>query len=340
MTALPDQALLFFPVQADPAQAAAYARRYLLQIAEPEAPSGVQADEAAVLARVKRAADMPSTLDAESGLLALPPTQQEVLAQKQRIFMLYWRRVCPLLEGETLLTERVTFTAEAWAGFPAHILLYERRTDQGELALLLPYVHMNPQTGQLDYAGKMEGVLPALVRPSNEALLGSSADGFDIAQSVLGMITWVGMGCGPAGMVVAAGAGIIEIILGLVRPKGDPVNLPKVVDQVLKRDLAEDHVLHHATTILTYIDWLSEQNKEALQGTMSGIDPAKYKDALAQLKQYVTNACDPSSPLLQAIGDLKNGGYSIDPSFQILALPVFLLERARIYSWRSAASSS
>lgn len=320
--------LLFFPVSTDRTQAEAYACRYLRTVQSAEAPV-VQADEEALQAWLGSAVgSRPATLDTESRLQALPQAQQRLLAQKQRSFLLFWQPIYPLLDGETLLAEQVTFTAESWNGYPPHILFYERRTDQGELALVLPYVHIDPQTGQLGLRTAERGVgeLPALLSPSNQALLGSSGDAIDIIQSALGMITWVGMGMGPEGMVIAAAAGIFEIIFGLLRPKASPVDLPKVVDEILKRDLAEDHILRNVTTILTYINWLSEQNQSALQGTMSGIDPKKYHDALEDLKKYITNACDPGMPLLQAIGDLQRGNYPCgDPGYQILGFAAFLL---------------
>jgi hypothetical protein len=317
--------LLFFPVNVDPARAEAYASRYLYTV-QFASSVDMQVDEGARQALVKRAVGpRPATLDAEPGLQALPPAQQRLLAQKQRSFLLFWQQIYPLLDGETLLAEQVTFTAEAWAGYPPHILFYERKTDQGELALVLPYVHIDPQTGQLYNQTAAYGALPELFSISNQAQLGSAADGFDIMQSVLGMITWVGMGMGPEGMVLAAVAGIFEIIFSLFRPKGSNVDLPKVVHDILKRDLAEDHILKNVTTILTYINWLSQQNQVALQGTMSGLDPKKYQDAVADLKRYISDACNPSMPLLQAIGDLQRGNYPCDPSYQILSLAAFLL---------------
>lgn len=147
----------------------------------------------------------------------------------------------------------------------------------------------------------------------------------DTVKSALNLAEMVAFGCGPLGVVAGSLVGLLSVVFGALEPKDSAPDLPKAIDELVEQDFANDHVKTDLATILTYTGWLHDQFS-----TDQANDPhwKAHQGSWDQLKSYVDGTVDPNSPLIQAIGNLRNGTYTSNPSFQILGLPAFMLGAA------------
>lgn len=148
----------------------------------------------------------------------------------------------------------------------------------------------------------------------------------DQVKAAIGVLQMVLFAAGTPGIVAAAGLSLLEMIFGAFFGKADdkPLDLPKVINDLIIQDLANDHVRTNLATIIGYAAWLGDQNTAAMTGGLSEKDAKRYADTLGMLRRYVEEACGPSSPLCLAISNLQNADYESDPPYKVLGLPAFL----------------
>jgi hypothetical protein len=213
--------------------------------------------------------------------------------------------------------------------------------DLVELAITGIILRSNPLAAKEERSGMSDPIDrqdATAAGPNDVPKVGAAvgAGSLSVLTSAISVGQMVLFAFGPEGVIAAAGLQVLELCFGSDQNK--PVNLPKVINDLVVQDFANDHVKTDLATIVGYASWLSEQNDQAISGRMPDKQQNIYADTLAQLKQYVVNACDPGSQLRTAISNLQNGDYTSDPPFCVLGLPAFLLgaflhlafERARL----------
>ncbi|MFE4669753.1 insecticidal delta-endotoxin Cry8Ea1 family protein [Streptomyces sp. NPDC056716] len=216
------------------------------------------------------------------------------------------RQSHPLLRGERIEEDYITALAEPWRDRGQHALVYYRRTNLGELAVI--------------------PIASATSTATSTGVAGNSAatTTMDIVRQSLTTVSMIAFACGPEGVIVGAGGLILNTILSIAFPP-EQVDLPKAISDLVKQDLADDHLLQAAPKILAYTTWISEYAKAKKGFKFTSKEEKAYQSTFAELKKNVEDALSPGSPLLQTISELQNGTYPSTPEFQYIALPLFCL---------------
>ncbi len=304
-----------------------YARRYLADVRGAQGEllyghwSPAELTEQ-VSARSGRAVPL---VDRDAGLAAMATAGRAALLEREQLFIHAMRTLYPLLGGEKTTAESVTLLSDRFGTAPTGSPVYVRTTDLGGLTVVAATIHVDAATGVLDHLGSQpelavpdtcavdEAAPSATVLAADDGGMSAAKAGLSLAEGLLTAI-------GPEGAVVAAGLSLLEMLFG-----GDDRSLlPEEINQLMQQDLANDHVVTDLSTIVTYSQWLSEAMRPADGTQPPADDHAAFENSKAAWSGYVSNACDPSSPLLQAISNLQNGTYTSDPPYAVIALPAFL----------------
>lgn len=305
-----------------------YARRYLAEV------RGAQGDllyghwSAAVLAEqvvARTGRDVP-LVDREAGLAAMAPSGRAALLEREQLFIDAMRTLYPLLDGELTTAESVTLLSDGFGTAPVGSPVYVRSTDLGGLTVVAATIRVDAATGVLNHAAAQPLFVASsacaadAVAPPPLSLGADDGGSLSAAQAGLSLAEGLLTAVGPEGEVVAAVLGLLELLFG-----GDDRSLlPEEINQLVEQDLANDHVVTDLTTIVTYSQWLSDAMRPADGTQPPADDHVAFENAKAAWSDYVNTACDPSSPLLQAISNLQNGTYTSDPPYAVIALPAFL----------------
>ncbi|ONK15987.1 hypothetical protein [Streptomyces sp. MP131-18] len=253
----------------------------------------------------------------EDWLRKLPDDKQQQVRASMAAALPQWRRNYPLLRGEEITEERITALSDLWKGNEKYTLVYTRNAGPAALAVVAQGCSVDPESGTYRCLERSA----ASSRPGTPAV----GDGtLDIVEQCLNTLGQIAFTCGPEGQVVGAAALILNTILSVGFGQSQ-VNLPKVIDDIMKQDLAEDHIYQDMTHLLTYTSWIAEQAEAAIENDYDYKQGQAYEETLADIKTSVKNALEPNFPLLQTISDLQNGEYPSDPEFQLMALPVLLV---------------
>jgi hypothetical protein len=299
-----------------------YARRYLATASGDGAGAVFSWERDGDLDRVveRAATAVVATADREAGLSQLPEQARSALLARERLFLSAMRTLFPPLLGEAIEDEHVSVLAEPCGAAPAGSLVYRRRTGEGTMIVVDETRTVDVRDGTVRYsASRPRPVAAPANLAAGAAVPTAEAGGIDTVESALDIFKGLLGAFGPEGAVISAGISLLELIFGI----GSGVDLPKVINDLVVQDFANDHVKTDLTNMMSYSDWLSE----AMSGTVSNKD-ADF-DALKQAwNGYVVNACDPGYPLLQAISNLENGTYTSDPPYSVLGLPAFLFGTA------------
>jgi hypothetical protein len=305
-----------------------YARRYLADVTGAQGEllyghwSSAELTEQ-VVARTGR--DVP-LVDREAGLAAMAPSGRAALLEREQLFVHAMRTLYPLLDGEQATAESVTLLSDGFGTAPAGSPVYVRSTDLGGLTVVAATIHVDAATGVLDHVSVQPvfAASPACagedVPPSAVSLAANDGGSLSAAKAGLSLAEGLLTAVGPEGEVVAAALGLLELLFG----GDDRSMLPVEINQLVEQDLANDHVVTDLSTIVTFSQWLSEAMRPADGTQPPAEDHAAFENAKPAWSDYVNTACDPSSPLLQAISNLQNGTYTSDPPYAVIALPAFL----------------
>ncbi|MFD0661099.1 hypothetical protein [Thermocatellispora tengchongensis] len=315
---------LHFPERSDIAETRLYASRYLGQARR----NGIRVYRHSAT-RLREALELrcgPIPLidldQAEEWIAGLPEDNRERLRAERNAVVAAWRRAFPLLPGERIIRDGMTALADPWQGNDAHTLVYSRRTDLGELAVVAQGTHIDLDTG--DYVWT-HPASRATSRPSLSAVEAFGVGGatVDMVEECISTFSTIMAACGPEGQVVGAVALVLNTILKVAFPETQ-VNLPTVIDQIVKQDLAQHNIEQDMTRLLAYTAWMKHQAQDAIANHYDYQQGQEYDETLQNIKDTIEHALDPSNPLLQSISDLQYGKYPCEPEFQIMALPVFL----------------
>lgn len=305
-----------------------YARRYLAGVSGAQGEllyghwSAAQLTEQ-VAARTGRTVPL---VDRESGLAAMAPQGRAALLEREQLFIHAMRTLYPLLHGEQTTAESVTLLSDGFGTAPTGSPVYVRNTDLGGLTVVAATIYVDAATGVLDHVGAQtvfaaaDGCTTDATAAPAVTLAADDGDNLSAAKAALSLAEGLLTAVGPEGEVVAAALGLLELLFG----GDDRSPLPEEINQLVEQDLANDHVVTDLTTIVTYSQWLSEAMRPADGTQPPADDHVAFENAKAAWSDYVSNACDPSSPLLQAISNLQNGTYTSDPPYAVIALPAFL----------------
>lgn len=308
--------LLHFP--ANPG----YAHTYL-------AASGRHGDTHALQRLITAAAHpLPKLADRAVVLTRLDEAVRHSLIQKERRYIDAMHSCFPMLTGETLQGERVEAVAGTESDVLCGALVYIRRTDFGELAIIDTQTRLNFETGVLDMRRPQAGTWPVIAPFAKEPIAYAAESGLSIVRSAINVAAMTLFAAGPAGIAAATALNIFSFIFGLSddsQAKRDAALL-KNIETILQQDKATAEIQKALTHITTYTEWLAVQPSGALiNNTTTPAERKAHIDSLAGLKEKIDAATSPNNPLLQSIGLLKHGsGVTSDPSFQIMALPVFM----------------
>ncbi|WP_433260826.1 hypothetical protein ACQPZF_25175 [Actinosynnema sp. CS-041913] len=249
-------------------------------------------------------------------------TKREQLIARRDKAIAAWRKGYPLRPNEKVTSEFMTALQTHWGGNEQYTLVYSRSTDQGALAVVVQGSKIDRNTG--DYECLAEGFgLASEIDGRAEAK--DSPVPLDIVEQCLGTLSMIAFACGPYGAVIGAVGLALNTILTVSFPPKQ-VNLPKILDDILKADLAVDHIRDDMTKILAYTKWVSQQAEAAVANEYNYKQGKAYNDTLNEIKSTVTNALEPNYPLLTAISRLQNGDFDTGglAPFKILALPAFI----------------
>jgi hypothetical protein len=319
--ALPTGLHLLFPGDA------AYAQRYLTAARANGKPVHAWRSEAEIDAAVLASIGAPpKRLDRALGLAALAAPARAELLSKEALLTTAMRRAFPVLDQESIAAEDVTITAEPWGLAPLGSLYYARRTNFGQLVVVAGTIVVDAATGTLAYRvpSAALGLRPVLaVRTENAASLALASDGagIDTLKSVLGVLQMVLFAVGPEGVLLAAGIGFLELLFG---PSQKPVDLPKVINELVVQDFANHDVAVDLSQIVAISKWLSEQRASVISGQSSDTVKSKFADAYKDLYGYVVTEAGPQGRVFGALADLQ-GIRTSDPPWHVLGLPAFLL---------------
>lgn len=305
-----------------------YARRYLADVrgAQGELLYGhwSAADmNKQVAARTGRAVPL---VDREAGLAAMAIPGRVALLEREQQLIDAMRTLFPLLDGERMSAETVSLLSDGFGTAPVGSPVYVRTTDLGGLTVVAATIHVDAATGVIGHGPAASPIVASAACAEQDdaspaAVLAADAGrGMSAAKAGLSLAEGLLTAIGPEGEVVAAGLGLLEVLFG-----GDDRSLlPEEINQLMQQDLANDHVVTDLTKIVAYSQWLSEAMRPADGTQPPADDHAAFENAKGAWSDYVSNACDPGSALLQSISNLQNGTYTSDPPYAVIALPAFL----------------
>jgi hypothetical protein len=288
--------------------------------------------------------DMPQMLDL-NGFFNNHPTIAykerpaiEAALQTQRTKALQGiRQLLPLLKDETLLHEDIQILRQPWNGLQAGSLVYRRETTKGALAVASPHtkVDVNGQVQDVNWVYSPNfAVQPQSTLASARDAVTEDAVAEDVVETLVGVGSTLGQFLGfgiaatgnpIAGMVLAAGAAVFGQLFTAFTADSK-TSLADSISSLLTGDLVQYDIDDKVSKIDSYYRWYVVRYDGAWEGGDDVGDPNDPQSDYNKFKQYLDQACDDVSDLVQAIDKLMTGTFGgDDPSYQMIALQPFLV---------------